>query len=108
MHHRLHTLSVGHCGAAQRSSSPDDSTRSCIHCAHCVVVSCRCQHSWGLGGGKEQGWYCSVSAVRVLCWSRMFVLHKLRLQEAEELPSHCGEYRTEVLKHPITYGVLLD
>ena len=107
MHHRLHTLSIGRCGAAQRSSSPDNSTRSCIHCAHCVVVSCRCQHSWGLGGGKEPGWHCSVSAVRVLRWSRMFVLHKLRIyEEEEELPSHCGENLTDVSEHPVIYGLL--
>ena len=75
MHHRLHTFSTGHCGNAERSTSTNYSTSSCIHRANCVVFGCWCQHSWGLRSGEESGWHCCISPIRVLCWTRVLVLY---------------------------------
>lgn len=78
MHHRLHALSTGHRGDAECSPSPNHTTRSCVRCAYRVVVGCWRQHPWGLGGGEESGWHCSISPVRVLRWIRVLVFYQLK------------------------------
>lgn len=80
LHHRLYTLPARHCGLAQRVARPDYRADTALRRAGAVVSGCRCEYFGGLRGRQGQGRVGGVSALLVLHWHGLLVLHFVRAE----------------------------